>query len=64
MGFYWGMECDGAPQRLLDFVTTVNMWDLAGCLFISASILLSPCLLVTLKTSLKCYCLCFGWHFG
>ena len=26
--FWEGNECDGAPQRLLDFTTTLKMWDL------------------------------------
>ena len=32
VGFFWGNECDGAPEWPLGFATALNMWDLAGCL--------------------------------
>jgi hypothetical protein len=60
MGFFWEKECVGAPQRPLGFATTLNMWDLVGCLFISACIYMfthNP------LTSLNCYWLYFERYF-
>ena len=36
--FFWGNECVGAPQRPLGFATTLDMWDLIGCMSISTHI--------------------------
>ena len=33
VGFNFGEECVGAPQRLLGVATTLNMWDLVRCLW-------------------------------
>ena len=32
MTFLGRKECVGAPQWPLDYVTTLNTWDLVGCL--------------------------------
>jgi hypothetical protein len=32
VGFNFGEGCVGAPPRPLGVTTTLNMWDLAGCL--------------------------------
>ena len=32
VGFFWEKDCYGAPQWPLGFATTLNMWDLVGCL--------------------------------
>ena len=32
VGFFWGEGMCCAPQQPLGFATTLNMWDLIGCL--------------------------------